>query len=199
MKPQILRKNILNKRDTLSRFEIQDKSTVIQKHIMNMTQFRSVETVFIYIDFRSEVETRSLIKRMLEMDKNVVVPVTLENNHDLLAVSINNLDTELKPGYMSIMEPTVEIRNKQTVHPGTIDMAIIPGSVFDERGGRMGYGGGYYDRFLSKKSPQALRIGLAFETQMVKHISLKDHDELMDYVVTEERVIEGNTNSRTAS
>jgi len=176
----------------LSREEQRRRSMMIMNRILGMSFFKDAATVFVYVDFRSEVSTRPLITHMLQCGKKVIVPVTLVKERDLLAVSIKDPDTELAPGYCSIPEPIVTIREKQMISPSTIDIIFLPGSVFDERGGRMGYGGGYYDRFVSQKAPQALRVGLSYELQMVKKAPLQDHDELLDYIITEKRTIRGS-------
>ncbi|HID71004.1 MAG TPA: 5-formyltetrahydrofolate cyclo-ligase [Desulfobacterales bacterium] len=189
-----LRKDILAQRDLLSESRREEYSSRIMKRIVLMDQFQAAATVFTYVDFRSEVITAPLVKYMLESGKNVVVPVTLVRDKDLLAVSMTDPARELAPGYCSIPEPIMEIRESRTVSPDIIDIIFLPGSVFDERGGRMGYGGGYYDRFVSAKAPQALRVGLAYELQMVQHAPLQDHDEFLDFIVTEERTVVGNRN-----
>lgn len=104
---------------------------------------------------------------------------------------IKDPERELAPGYCSIPEPVVGIRESQAVNPATIDLIFLPGSVFDEQGGRMGYGGGYYDRFVSIHAPQAMRIGLAYEIQMVERAPLQEHDEPVDLILTEKRIIKG--------
>ncbi len=187
-----LRKDTLTQRDLLSRSQQIEYSNRIMKRIVRMDQFQEAITIFIYVDFRSEVITGPLIEYMLESGKNVVVPVTLVREKDLLAVSITDPNRELVPGYCSIPEPIMGIRESQAVSPDIIDIIFLPGSVFDERGGRMGYGGGYYDRFVSAKAPRALRVGLAYELQMVQHAPLQDHDEFLDFIVTEERTVVGN-------
>ncbi len=184
-----LRKEKLLARDQLTTEDLKGNSKKICELVMGMTSFQESKTVFIYVDFRSEVKTRELISKMFEMGKRVIVPVTLLAERDLLPVYINNLTSDLAPGYASILEPVESIRKTQRAAPETIDLIFLPGSVFDERGGRMGYGGGFYDRFVSVKAPRALRVGLAYETQMVERAPLQDHDEYMDRVVTEKRVI----------
>ncbi len=184
-----LRKEKLIARDQLTVEYLKENSKNICDRVMKMTSFKKSKTVFIYVDFRSEVKTRELISKMFEMGKRVVVPVTLLEERDLLPVYINNLTTDLAPGYASIPEPVKAIRETQKVASETIDLIFLPGSVFDERGGRMGYGGGFYDRFVSVRAPQALRVGLAYEIQMVERAPLHDHDEYMDRVITEKRVI----------
>lgn len=184
-----LRKEKLIARDQLTTLDLTENSKKICEQVLEMDSFKESKTVFVYIDFRSEVKTREFIEKMFQMGKRVVVPVTLLAERDLLPVYINNLTTDLAPGYASILEPVESIRKSQRVAPETIDIIYLPGSVFDERGGRMGYGGGFYDRFVSVKAPRALRVGLAYEIQMVERAPLQDHDEYMDRVITEKRVI----------
>lgn len=186
--PSQLRTSILQTRNQQSPDEILKKSQLISDRLLDLEPMKSGSMVFIYISFRSEVETMSLLRRLLAAGKDVCVPITRVAEKRLDAVRITNPDTELEPGYCNIPEPREEICKKQLVHPTEIDTIILPGSVFDERGGRFGYGGGFYDRFVSAV-PAARRIGLAFELQMVQEAPLQDHDELLDYVVTEKRVI----------
>ena len=191
MDAQILRKETLARRDALSHAEQKEKSRLIVERLTELARFQSAACIFTYVDFRSEVATRALIDYMLKIGKQVVVPVTLVMNRGLLPIAITDPDQELAPGYCSIPEPIVAIRERQQVAPDTIDLVLLPGSVFDERGGRMGYGGGYYDRFVSQKAPQALRIGLAYECQMVQRAPLQEHDELLDMILTENRTVTG--------
>ena len=192
---QELKKETLRLRDALS-LELQEqKSNHITGRVLQMDRLQQAQTVFIYVDFRSEVKTRELIKKLQNMGKRVVVPVTLLEERDLLPVQITNMEQDLAPGYASILEPVETIRSTRYVAPEKIDIIFLPGSVFDESGGRMGYGGGFYDRFVSSKAPQAQRIGLCYELQVVKRAPLQDHDERMDTIITEERVIH---NSREA-
>ncbi len=184
-----LKKQKLGLRDALSVEQQKQYSYRIGKQVLKMELFKQAATIFIYVDFRSEVKTRSLINTMFSLGKKVVVPVTLLDERDLLPVQITNLESDLTPGYASILEPVESIRTSNYVSPETIDIIFLPGSVFDESGGRMGYGGGFYDRFVSMKAPRAHRVGLCYELQMVKRAPLQDHDERMDTIVTEKRII----------
>ena len=166
-------------------------SWAIAQKVLLLEEIDNSETIFIYVDFRSEVETHFLIRELLSRGKRVVVSVTLVKEKRLLPVAIRDLEKDLVPGYCSIPEPRMEIRESQLVAGSEIGTIIIPGSVFDERGGRLGYGGGYYDRFMALEAPQAIRVGLAFEMQVVDRLSLQPHDELLDLVVTEKRIIQG--------
>ncbi len=187
----LLRKSTLLARDNLALYDRQIMSADIARKILLMEEVRLRKTIFIYVGFRSEVETHILIMELLRQGKRVVVPVTLVKEKRLLLVAINNVEEDLVPGYYSIPEPRMELRKSNLVTGCEVETIILPGSVFDERGGRLGYGGGYYDRFMAYEAPQARRIGLAFELQMVERLSLQAHDELMDLIVTEKRIIQG--------
>lgn len=186
-----LRKSTLAARDRLSFLDRRDKSCAIYQRLLLLEVIAASETLFVYVDFRSEVETRPLIAELLRQGKRVVVPVTLVKEKRLLPVSIQDLEKDLVLGYCSIPEPRVELRKACVVDGSEIDTILVPGSVFDERGGRLGYGGGYYDRFMAHEAPDARRIGLAFELQVVDRLSLQPHDQLLDLIVTEKRIIPG--------
>lgn len=186
-----LRKATLVARDGLPLQERRTRSWAIAQKILLLEEVETRETLLLYVDFRSEVETRFLIRELLRRGKRVVVPVTLVKEKRLLAVAIHDLEKDLVLGYCSIPEPRMEIRESQMVAGSEIGTIILPGSVFDERGGRLGYGGGYYDRFMAHEAPQAKRVGLAFELQVVDRLSLLPHDELLDLIVTEKRIIQG--------
>lgn len=132
------------------------------------------------------METLSIIKRRLAEERPVLLPKTLINEKRLAVYRISSMD-DLAPGSYGILEPTES--KVQEVHPADIDLVLVPGSVFDRRGGRYGYGGGFYDRFLSQEAPGALRIALAFSFQVFDNIFLQSHDQLMDYIVTEREII----------
>jgi 5-formyltetrahydrofolate cyclo-ligase len=184
-----LKKRKLGLRNALSTELQKQYSSRITKQLLQMDCFKQAEIVFVYVDFRSEVKTHDLIRTMFKQGKKVVVPVTLLQEKDLLPVQITNMERDLTPGYASILEPVESIRTLNYVLPENIDIIFLPGSVFDETGGRMGYGGGFYDRFVSQKAPQAHRVGLCYELQMVQKAPLQDHDESMDTIVTEQRIL----------
>lgn len=191
MEKNQLRQDILGRRDTLSPSQQQDHGERVLHRLLDMEEFQRANTLFIYVSFRSELATLPIIEQILEAGKRVVVPVTLVAEKDLLPVMITDPVADLLPGYCSIPEPKKDIREKNCISAAEIDMVLLPGSVFDERGGRMGYGGGYYDRFVSAKAPQAKRIGLCHELQVVPKAPLQAHDEMLDFILTEERRISG--------
>lgn len=185
-----LRARILAERDAQTPQEISEKSRAIHGNLRNLVQLQRSHTIFAYVSFRSEVDTTGLIDELLTAGKKVAVPVTRVKDKRLDVISITSRERDLVPGYCRIPEPRQELWQTAMVAENEIEIILLPGSVFDHRGGRFGYGGGYYDRFL-ERNPQALRIGLAFDLQVVKEAPLAAHDQLLDLVITESRVISG--------
>lgn len=185
-----LRRTILASRDQQSQAEILKKSYSIRQSLLTLEQVRDRQTIFVYVSFRSEVATSELIEQLLRLGKTVAVPITRLREKRIDAIRITDPAADLRPGYCNIPEPTEELCRTNLIAPEEIETILLPGSVFDERGGRFGYGGGYYDRFLAR-IPAAARIGLAFDLQIVENAPLSAHDQLLDLVVTETRIIHG--------
>ena len=183
-----LRQEVLAKRDGLSNDERSNKSERIIQRLLSLDTILSCTSILLYVNFRSEVHTVHLLDELIAMNKTVSVPKTYVNEQRLAPIAITDTKRQLVPGYCNIPEPSSEILASNKVPADDLDLVIVPGSVFDERGGRLGYGGGYYDRFLSA-FPRAIRIGLAFDLQIVRKIPLQPHDELLDMVITESRII----------
>ena len=145
--------------------------------------------VLFYIHVRDEVRTQFVILARLATGGECVVPYCLDR--DLQLCRIVNF-RELERGKYGILEPSLEVRSDpaRKVEPTEIDVALIPGLGFSERGQRIGYGAGYYDRLLATLRKDCLKIGLAFDCQIVAHIPTDAHDVSVDWVVTESRMID---------
>ena len=186
--PDTLRAQVLDRRDMLTDMERREKSERIAQALVSSETLASSNSIFIYVSFRSEVETLPIIHLLLEMGKKVSVPLTRVEQKRLDIVMLEDPNRDLAPGYCNIPEPTAEVAAARSIPAEELDLIILPGSVFDERGGRFGYGGGYYDRLLAQ-IPSAGRCGLAYELQMVKKLVLEPHDQILDSIITEQRVI----------
>lgn len=137
-----------------------------------------------YLDFRSEVRTLAFLPEIWKQGKKIVVPYCA--GRDLGLFLLESPD-ELAPGTWGILEPRPELRAAagKRAGPESIDLALVPGVAFDSRGGRLGRGKGFYDRFLPQLCPDALKIGLAFESQLAWEIPMQPQDVRMDLVITE--------------
>jgi len=180
-----LRKAILSKRDKLSSNQIYLKSKIIVDLLKQIPEFNNSKFPLIYVSFRSEVFTHELIKERLNLKNKVVVPLTISSEKKIIPYELIDF-SRLKKGYFGIPEPDPSI--EKPFSPIDIDCVIVPGSVFDRKGGRYGYGGGFYDRFFTE-CPKAIKIALAFDLQIKDFIPLKEHDIKMDIIVTEKEII----------
>lgn len=188
--PISCRSQILSKRDRLSFSTMSYLSKKITNSFRKLEEYKNSRMPLIYVSFRSEVDTHQLIRERLNSGLEVAVPKTDVTNRRLETYLLKDWEKGLRPGAYGILEPDVKVAS--LIRPSQIDMVVVPGSVFDRRCGRYGYGGGYFDRFLSIEAPQALRIGLAFSLQVLQEIPLKTHDQRMDIIVTENEILRCN-------
>lgn len=185
-----IRSQILSKRDHLSFSTISYLSKKVINSFRKLEEYKNSSMPLIYVSFRSEVNTHQLIRERLNDGLEVAISKTDVINRRLEIYLLKDWGTGLRPGAYGILEP--DIKMASLIQPSQIDMVVIPGSVFDRQCGRYGYGGGYFDRFLSLEAPQALRIGLAFSLQVLPKIPLKTHDQRMDIIVTENEILRCN-------
>jgi len=179
------RHRIKNERKTSDLFENEEKDNSIYEKLIKIVEFDSCKKLFIYVSFDMEINTHKIIKLALEKGKNVYVPKVISKDFGMLAVRLNNL-MDLKKNRMGILEP---IDKTEIIDPKDIDLAIIPGLAFDLKGNRIGYGGGYYDRFFSdKKKKLPIMIALAYESQVFPQIQEETYDIIVDKIITEKNV-----------
>lgn len=185
-----LRKKKLALRDNLPLEERCKKSKSIHTRLFSLPEFVSARTVAFYVSFKSEVLTETMIKQSLSLGKTVVVPITDLANKRLTLSRLVDYGDDLAPGTWGIMEPKPDRINLVNVEE--VDLVVTPGVVFDQKGGRIGYGGGFYDGLLRSLGKEKVSLALAFEMQMVEEVPVGDHDEPVGIIVTEERVIRCN-------
>jgi len=181
----VLRKEILRKREQLSPDAAQKMSRVIKKRLFELDEFQNAHTILFYISYDNEVFTHEMIKEAFSLEKHVVVPCTDNKNKCVVLSTLKKWD-DLCIGAYNIFEPKKECKSEILLD--SIDLILVPGVAFDLQGNRIGHGMGYYDRLLQNAS-QKTKIGLAFELQIVKTISNDKHDIRMDKIVTEKRII----------
>lgn len=175
-----IRTYIQNKKKKLSQDEIFYKSSIITKKLIELPEYMDSECIFTYINFNEEVVTRDIILHASEYGKRVAVPMI--RNQSMNFYYINSLE-DLRPGYFGILEPR-EIFKAKEKNP----CMIMPGLAFDIKGHRIGYGKGFYDKYL-KNHLEYKRIALAYEFQVFDRIPYAEQDIPVDKIVTEEEVI----------
>jgi len=180
-----IRKRILRTRNAMTREEIASGSRAIVKRLTGLDQISRASTLMVYLGFGSEALVDDLILWGWEAGKRLAVPLCRPASRELIACRIEGFD-ELECGHYGIREPKTGLI--RAVPQGEIDAVVIPAVAFDRQGHRLGYGGGYYDRFLPG-APRAERIGVAFACQIVAEIPADPHDVTMDRIVTEREII----------
>lgn len=129
-----------------------------------------------------------MMERSQRVGKRIALPRVEQDSGDLLAFEIFDLSRDLSPGYRGIPEP--QEKGGQPVKVEELGFIIVPGLVFDHRGYRLGYGKGYYDRFLSRLSGRKIpSAGLAFDFQVVEELPVSPRDFPLDLIITEKRII----------
>lgn len=185
---QNIRNRYLSLRNSLSTQERIQKSRKIWERLKSVPAYRKAQAVLVYMDYRSEVMTTGLVEELFEDPLKKVFAPKVEGMR-ISFYEISSLE-ELEDGYQGIREPKKKPERKFTKEmPKLMDTVIlIPGAVFDRQRGRMGYGKGFYDRFLSEY-PGIYGIALGFACQIAKTIPMEQHDKRPDLVVTENEMI----------
>lgn len=182
-----LRKRIIEARDKLSAGEIREKSSLIAEKLYNLPEFNQAGAVMFFISFGSEVETRAMVEETIKRGKIALAPKAVPETRELIVSKITDWDRDLAPGAYGIPEPRSD--RLIPVQPEVIDLLIVPGVGFDLDGNRLGYGGGYYDRFFTLLKPGTPLVALVFDLQIESSIPVEQWDRPVDLVITEARLI----------
>ena len=169
--------------------EKQEKDSVIRDKFLESDYYKNSNKIFIYISYSSEIDTINIINRALNDGKDIFVPRTIFETKEMDAVKINSLKNMKKDRY-GILEPE---EGRPCIDPNELDLIVVPGVAFDNNGGRMGYGAGYYDRYFKKISTEkrnhVKKIALAYDFQIVDNVPMNNQDVNIDYIITEENII----------
>lgn len=181
-----LRKIALANRKALGANLRQEKSRIIAAAVEADSDWRKAKIVCIYVWFNTEVQTDSLIESAWKEGKTVCVPLCGQTESDKIRLIQIDSFGDLSPGKYGIREPSEEIQkqSERTILPENVDAFLVPGVAFDRNNNRLGWGGGYYDWLLSR-APQAKKIALAFERQIVEAIPTEEQDVKMSIIYTE--------------
>ena len=181
----LIRQTILRNRKDLSPLEKSRAESVMLESLFNWKVFKKSEVIHIFISTPDEPDTRAIIEHCWNSGKKVAVPIVLPYTFDLVHTEIKSFDS-LISGMYGIQEPSPE--NRIIMTPEMFDLVIIPGIAFDRKGGRLGQGKGYYDRFLEATS--AFRLALAFDCQLIEAVPTESHDVPMNAILSESGIVE---------
>ena len=174
-----IRKEILELRTSLTEKDAEERSEIIFHEIIECEAYQKADLILAYIDAKGEVKTRLLIEHAWRQDKTVAVPKV---HGDVMEFYVIRSYRDLEKGCFGIQEPVNSCPKITSLTENTL--VIMPGVAFDNKGNRIGYGKGYYDKYFSKY-PNIYKIAVAYSFQIVPDACAKEHDIKADCVLTE--------------
>lgn len=159
------------------------------ERLTTLDAFRNAQVVMLYMPLETEVDLTSAALRCFQLGKTICVPRVDWQKRDILPVEITSFEDRMDVDEHGVRSPS----QGRPVSPAIIDLIVVPGLAFDATGRRIGRGGGYYDRFLSHLRPDAVKIGLAFDQQMVDEVPVDPWDLNMNSIVTDRRATQVST------
>lgn len=166
-------------------------SSIIFSRIKKLEEYKNAKTIMFYLTYGSEVITDMMINEVLADDKTVVVPIIKTPGDGVMnAIKISKLEDCYERVY-GIRQP--EFNQDEVVNKKDVDLVFVPGIVFDNKGYRIGYGKGYYDKWLVGIDVSKI-IGLAYEVQLTDKLPIGQYDLPVGKLLTEKRCIEFTTN-----
>lgn len=185
MKKSEWRKIMLDKRDALENKERSAKNEQLQQRLLEWKGYIQADCLCTFASYGSEIDTHRVITDALERKKRVVVPRVNFSNRTMVPHLIDRIE-QLEPGFKGILEPA---DGTPVVPLIEIDLCLVPGVVFDPLGQRIGYGGGFYDRFLPLLRPDTLTVGIAFDFQLCDALETEEHDVQLSHLITDQRLL----------
>jgi 5-formyltetrahydrofolate cyclo-ligase len=183
-----MRREVLARRDAMPPDHRARASASLRAHLAGLPQVRTARTLLAFASFGSEVVLDPFLADRIGAGVGVFLPYVARMSPPRLEmVRVTDLDADLVPGRMGIREPIR--RGRRPARVDRLDVVIAPGVAFDRAGGRLGYGGGFYDGLLPRLRPGTPVIGVAFATQLVDHVPRDDRDLPVDMIVTEDGVV----------
>lgn len=183
-----IRQRMIQQRKSLSNKSLAEKSLEIFHQLQRLESYKNAQKLMTYVPFQEEIHTTLLIEDFLKNNRRVFIPVTRPKEKRIIISELLDLEKDLETGHFGVLEPKAyAFRPKD---PKTIDLIIVPGLAFTKSGYRIGYGGGYYDRFLPTLEQKPTTIALALDFQIVESLPIDHYDVPVDIIVTESQIIE---------
>jgi len=162
-----------------------EKSRKACRNLLSIPQFQSASTVMMYLSLPHEADTSEAILHAWQLGKVVAVPKVSWQQRHMMSVQIHSLETGFSTSSSGLRNPIAGV----PMPFEEIDLVVTPALGFDRKGNRLGRGGSYYDRFFANAELNASRCGFGFAEQLVETIPVTEHDEPVDFLVTDEKII----------
>ena len=165
--------------------QVEEMSAEIQYNIFSLPQYNDCKALFTFINYGKEVVTKNIIKDALKKGKEVAVPYMTGKPHEMVFLEIDGLDNLVENKY-GILEPVFNEEN--IVNSNESTFIIVPALVLDNNKNRMGYGGGFYDKYLSENK-YLCSVGVAYDFQIVEKVPTEENDVPLDIIVTNRGIV----------
>ena len=186
-KKRELRENIAVTLGEIPENELDEKQKTVENKLFEFANFLEAKIALLYLNKDLEINSRSIIERSLMMNKIVVLPFTDTDQPKHHLFKIDNVAQDVVTDADGNLIPDIEKCKKVPID--CIDIAVVPGLAFDEKGGRIGAGDGYYDLLIPKLPATARKVSVALEEQLVSQVPMESHDKYVDIIITDSRVI----------
>jgi len=178
---------VAERMNALSPEQIEEKYNIIESKLFEFANFLESQQVFLYPPGSKEIPTENIIRKAMEIEKSIILPVFTDVKNTFLLYKISHFDKDLVPNTREMLEPNPERCKKIALDD--VDIAIIPGLAFDDKGGRMGFGNNYYSKLITKLPETCRKVSLAYEEQIVDQIQMESRKYTVDIIITDARVI----------
>ena len=183
----LLRAEILNTLEERDPEEVSRQVSSINERVFDFANYLESKIVLLFTERPGSAPTEEIITRTLELGKIVVLPASTPDGMTFKLMKVDDWSRNLKVGSRGFQEP--DPKHCKEVPIDCIDIAFIPGIGFDEKGGRLGAGHGFYDRMIPELPITTRKVSIAFEDQIAPVIPMESHDKYVDIIITEKRTI----------
>ena len=171
----------------LAKEELFEKYKKIEHKLFEFANFMEAQLAFFYTPISNEMPTEKIIKKALQIEKGIALPVFTYAKNAINIYKINNYDNDLVTSANDILEPDIEKCKKISLEE--VDIAIIPGLAFDDKGGRIGFGNNFYNKLITKLPETCRKVSIAYEEQVVDQIQMESRKFTVDIIITDKRII----------
>ncbi|MDD9301529.1 MAG: 5-formyltetrahydrofolate cyclo-ligase [Desulfobacter sp.] len=173
--------------DALAPEALEEKYQTIEGKLFEFANFLEAQQAFLYTPASTEIPTEKIIRRALEIEKGVILPVFTDAKNAFHLYKISDYDKDLVVNASDMLEPNPD--NCKKIVLDDVDIAIIPGLAFDDKGGRVGFGNNYYTKLITKLPETCRKVALAYEEQVVDQIQMESRKFTVDIIITDTRII----------
>ena len=164
-----------------------EKYDQIENKLFEFANFMEAQLAFLYTPMGTVIPTERIIRKALQIEKGIVLPVFTDSKNAFQLYKISDYDKDLVLNSEDVLEPNPEKCKK--INLDEVDIAIIPGLAFDDKGGRVGFGNQFYSKLITKLPETCRKVSLAYEEQVMDQIQMESRKYTVDIIITDKRVI----------